>query len=438
VARTLVREAWVDGAPALPMTVASGRPVRRLERFEDVRDALRQRDLAQALYDAGSAMMADVLVTLHGPSHQARRRVENRLFRRDVFAFFEQEMAPTAFRRAIKKAAAAGPVDLVPLAHSMMARLSAMSAGIDAHEGSPEEFERLFEGIAHFVNGSIVADAIDEKDDVRDRTSAGFSRFFDDVLRPSIRRREALLNEVAAGTRSAEELPRDVLMTLLMHSNELDLPLDVVGRETAFFFVAGAHTSATALVWIVHHLFEWLAAHPDGRARLVDLEFLQRCAHEGIRLHSSSPIAMRRATKPLTLATGERLEAGDVLVLDLMAANRDPAVFGADADHFDPWRVLPVDVPPYGLSFSQGAHSCIGRHLAAGLLREEAREGQLLYGTITTALAALLDRGVQPDPSRPPEEVSSMTEAHPVPGARTTRRWWASYPVCFAELEGSG
>ena len=53
--------------------------------YHEAKEAYRQKDLRQALYDAGEVIMADVLVNLHGTEHRDRRRLENRLFRRDTF-----------------------------------------------------------------------------------------------------------------------------------------------------------------------------------------------------------------------------------------------------------------------------------------------------------------------------------------------------------------
>ena len=55
-----------------------------VQTFTGARHAYREKDLRQALYDAGEVVMADVLVNLHGDEHRARRRLENRLFRRDT------------------------------------------------------------------------------------------------------------------------------------------------------------------------------------------------------------------------------------------------------------------------------------------------------------------------------------------------------------------
>ena len=51
----------------------------------DAREVYRHKQLRQALYDAGEVVMEDVLINLHGDDHRQRRRLENRLFRRDSF-----------------------------------------------------------------------------------------------------------------------------------------------------------------------------------------------------------------------------------------------------------------------------------------------------------------------------------------------------------------
>ena len=72
-----------------------------LTSYADVREAFRQHDLKQALYDAGGAVMADSLITLHGEAHKQRRRVENRLFRRGTFRYWELNLVPAAIERSL-------------------------------------------------------------------------------------------------------------------------------------------------------------------------------------------------------------------------------------------------------------------------------------------------------------------------------------------------
>ena len=60
--------------------------------YEHAREAFRQKALRQGLYDEGEVVMADVLVNLHGDEHRARRRLENRLFRRDTQERYEHDL----------------------------------------------------------------------------------------------------------------------------------------------------------------------------------------------------------------------------------------------------------------------------------------------------------------------------------------------------------
>ena len=63
--------------------------------FDEARECYRSKDLRQALYDAGEVIMEDVVVNLHGDEHRSRRRLENRLFRRDTFFHYERDLFPS-------------------------------------------------------------------------------------------------------------------------------------------------------------------------------------------------------------------------------------------------------------------------------------------------------------------------------------------------------
>lgn len=65
-----------------------------IDNYASARQAYLSRDLKQALYDAGEVVMADVLVNLHGDDHRMRRRLENRLYHREVFFRYENELFP--------------------------------------------------------------------------------------------------------------------------------------------------------------------------------------------------------------------------------------------------------------------------------------------------------------------------------------------------------
>jgi hypothetical protein len=151
-----------------------------------------------------------------------------------------------------------------------------------------------------------------------------------------------------------------------------------------------------------------------------DRRFVQRCTHETIRLQPSSPVAMRWALEDVDLRSGRHIPKGAKVVVDLVAVNRDPAVFGDDAARFDPHRAVPDGVAPWGLSFGSGMHACIGQDLAAGLVAPDGGDADHLVGLVPVAVQALLAHGGRPDPHDAPEMDAS-----------TSRPYFGRYPVVF-------
>ena len=394
--------------------------VREVTSFAAVRDALRAKDLRQALYDEGGVVMEGCLLDLHGAQHRDRRRLENRLFRREVFVWFESELLPPVIAANVDEARRAGSADLVRLGYRTVMHLTALVAGVDV-EDDPDERDRLERFVVLFSKGATLAHATGDREAVRAEVRAGMDDFDAHFLRPSIERRTACLSEVSAGRSSDEDLPRDVLTTLLRNVDRLELPLDVIRREVAFYLQAGGHSTANALTHTLNDLWESSVDHPGWLERAVDDRyFLQRCVHESLRLHPASPVAMRRALAPVSLRGGPALAEGDVIELDLTAANRDPEVWGDDADRYDPTREVPEGVPPWGLSFGGGTHACIGMELDGGLAPGEASEGTHLFGTVAILADAFLRGGARPDPDDPP-----------VLDPDSTREHFSSYPVIF-------
>jgi cytochrome P450 len=389
--------------------------------YEGARDAYRQKQLRQALYDAGDVVMADVLVNLHGDEHRSRRRLENRLFRRDTHARYERELFPPIVEETLAPHVAAGRAELVGLSHQMMMNLAAFTSGVDRPARTPEETLHLYSYMMRFIEGATLAHYTGDREAKRAEVAAALEAFDVEFLQPSIARRRAAIARVDAGEMDESELPRDVL-TVLRNQDDLALPDDVVLRETCFYLLAGAHTSATAFVRTLHSVFEMTATAPaDAERARDDLDFLQRCVHETIRLQPSSPVAMRWALEEVELAGGQRVGPGDKVVIDLMAANRDPAAFGDHADRYDPHRVLPPGVAPWGLSFGLGMHACIGQELAAGTDALGAVPGDdHLHGLVPVAVRAVLTAGGRPDPDRP-ARLDPESE----------RGYWGQYPVVF-------
>jgi len=148
---------------------------------------------------------------------------------------------------------------------------------------------------------------------------------------------------------------------------------------------------------------------------------LQRCAHESLRLHPSSPEAWRVALEPIELADGTRIEAGDQVIIELETANRDPSVFGENAAEFEPYRPRPAALNPSGLSFGLGMHVCIGLNLVAGTILRDGQsvdEMQHQFGSMSVILKELLAAGLRPDADQPGTK-----------DPQSKRDTWLTYPV---------
>lgn len=397
-----------------------------IDRFEEASHALRQRDLAQGLYDIGGVLMDGVLVNLHGEDHRARRNLENKVFRREIFRYYESEVFPPTLEKTLRPFLDQGKADLVDLGFRALLNLTADFAGIDRPEKTAEETETLLRLMKTFAQGATLAHSKRDHDDVRAEVSAALAEYDVSFLQPSIARRKALLDQFAAGTLTEDELPKDVLMVLVRDEDGLNLPPDVLLREMGFYLVAGAQTSIHALTHAMHEIFMWCAEHPEERAKIESDDWLlQRCVQESTRLHPASHEARRQPTCPVRLASDREVDKEDLVVISLIEANRDPEIFGETANQFDPYREAPTSANLYGVSFGLGMHSCIGRNLAEGVLPPNPGETEnRQLGVVTLIAKALLEHGARPNPDDP----ARMDE-------KTERPNWGTYPILLGHPE---
>lgn len=381
--------------------------------------ALRAGDLRQALYDEGAVLMEKALVNLHGDEHRARRLTESRVFRRDYFRFYEHEVFPTTLAQTLDPFLAAGRLDVVDFGYRVMANLTVDFAGIDRPARTTAETATLVELLRTLGLAATLFHAKGDREAIRAKVRTGIERFDELYFAPSYARRIELLAQVRAGTLHEDALPRDVLMMLIRNDDGIELTRDVLLREMAFFALAGAHTSIHTLSHAMHEILTWCTTHPSDRTLMEeDPFFLQRCVHESMRMHPSSPIALRRSMCPMNLALVGNVEAGDEVTIDLFNANRDTTVFGDDAGVFNPHRSV-ARGELVGLSFGLGMHACLGRNLAAGVVAKAGTDpARHHYGTVTRIVRTLFDHDAHLDPKDPPRRDTT-----------TNRIMWAYYPV---------
>jgi cytochrome P450 len=129
---------------------------------------------------------------------------------------------------------------------------------------------------------------------------------------------------------------------------------EVVSNAAVMMF-GGIETSegmTTSVFWHVLRDPTALAAIRADRSRIAD------AIEESLRLEPAAARVDRYATIDVEL-DGARIRRGDLVIVSLTAANRDPDVY-ADPDHFD----LDRSTARSHVTFAQGPHACIGLHLA--------------------------------------------------------------------------
>ena len=389
--------------------------------YNDAVNALRIKDLKQSLYDDGEVIMDQVLVCLHGEEHKKRRKLENKIFTREVFKYYENEVFPRTINETLEPYKESGKMDLVDYGFRVLLNLTADFSGVDRPEKTKKETETLLGLLKIFASGATLHHSTRDHEEVKNEVRNALKSFDKQFLKPSIERRKNLIKKQAY-----EDLPSDILTVLLMNEDDLNLPYDVLQREIAFYLLAGAQTSIHSLVHVFHEIHDWIKNNPEKKVKLKDDPiFVQKCFLESTRLHPSSPIALRKPVCPVKLPDNKEANLGDSIVIDLYNSNRDKKIFGEDANKFNPYREPPSGQNLYGLSFGLGMHSCIGRNLAAGVnSKPDTDPNNHHYGTVTMILRELISRDAIPDPNNKPK----MDD-------KTKRPNWGYYPIIFSSKD---
>jgi cytochrome P450 len=153
-----------------------------------------------------------------------------------------------------------------------------------------------------------------------------------------------------------------------------------IQSNAAVMLFGGVDTTEGMIVNALLHLLGDPAA---AAAVTADRSLAGGAIDESLRLEPAAAVVDRYATAAVPLG-GAAVRAGDLVIVSLAGANRDPAVFPAP-DRFD----LRRGNARQNLAFALGPHFCVGAQLAQ--LETEA--------AITAVLAGL--PGLRLDPARP-------------------------------------
>jgi cytochrome P450 len=201
---------------------------------------------------------------------------------------------------------------------------------------------------------------------VPDSMAGTFTEWVRDVLEfahDAERRRRGIVGIVqylqgAIAEREAD--PRDDFITELLQSEHDGEPTgkDVVMGMCALLLIAGIDTTWSSIGSTMWHL----ATHPEDRRRLIAEPALMPTAIEEF-LRAYAPVTMARRLVEDTEYQGCPIKAGERILMNFPAANRDPEVFPA-AD-----RVILARQQNRHLAFGAGIHRCAGSNLARMELR---------------------------------------------------------------------
>jgi cytochrome P450 len=166
---------------------------------------------------------------------------------------------------------------------------------------------------------------------------------------------EGLLNYFLGQLEESRRNPGDDLLSELLTTEVDGQPVDdgIVLGMAALVLIAGVDTTWSAIGSSLWHL----AAHPDDRKRLVAEPELMPTAVEEL-LRAYAPVTMARVVTEDVEYKGCPMKAGDKVLMNFPAANRDP-------EAFEQPDVVQLDrAHNRHVAFGSGIHRCAGSNLA--------------------------------------------------------------------------
>jgi cytochrome P450 len=370
------------------------------------------------------------LVFIDGAEHRDRRKMLNRLIRPDALTAIREDMIlPAARDYLINRLGEADPdgvhrADLVDLCHRTFLQFTARLiglVGIDTEEG----LTRLSECAGPIAAGTS-SQFLENRATINEIALAAKATYVNEFYRPSLAAAEELIAKTKAGTIPVEDVPINIMTLIATGADPAYLDEATAIIETTMMFAASVGTSTQSVIHTVDFLDHWLRHHPEDLPLRTDRRFLLNALQETIRLRAPfSPYNTRMAIEDCEVA-GHQLRNGQEVHIERVAANRNRAIFGDDANEFNPRRASPTDgVQRFGLGFGSGAHQCFGLRVVLGI------DGS--GGAHVELLRLLYLAGIEPDHHQTPSDLKKDMDKFSVEDIPR----YTSYPVVFRSYEPS-
>jgi cytochrome P450 len=372
--------------------------------YADVDHVFRSKDWEQGGGGARDSyeFIGNGLLALAGADHFQRRRIEATLFRRPNLRRYEQDILLPLLRQRLDAGAwqPAGKdrvrLELRSLMRSCLYQVSAAFVGLDGVDDSV--LDEYFELIEELGIGTNLEWVVSNHREAMDRALVYRAAFLERFFQPSWDRRADLVARFERGEIGESDLPLDLITVMIRNADHFRRWAPGVFSAEALLFHGGPVNSvANAIPHTVSELSRWLPGHPGHEQALTDPAFLRLCCNEALRLHPPTPFFIRRAVRDTTLPSGLDVAAGDYVVLDIIAASHDAAVFGDDPDEFNPYRMTGRGVRSTGIAFGGGVHTCIAMGMTIGDSSSGTDTSGDPAGLMVCSLRELYMRGMRPD-----------------------------------------
>ena len=393
--------------PAVPDFVTK---LQRIDTYAEIEEIMRSPDFLMAGAAERTIFLEDTLIMSEGQRHAHLKQLFAPLMSRQTLAYYELHLVEPVIRKSVAEMGstrgADGLVrtDVVPLVHAALTRISARVTGADGID-TEERTDRFRDLVLTLSSATTASYSSLTPDEMIEAGRDALAALVREYLQSSLDRRIELVRRYRAGDIAKDDLPRDVLTSMclvddLSHSDDAD-KIPYIWRQCALFLTGSIKTTSHSLPHVFVHIDEWVREHPEDRAHLTDPEWLHRAAAEAFRLHQTSPARFRAAARDVTLSTGRRVKAGEMVALHAPVANVQAEVFGADGRLFNPRRAMPDGMQPWGMTFGLGTHSCLGRNLVTGI-QNKGDEKHGAHGMAVRILKAMYELGAELDPDNPP------------------------------------
>jgi cytochrome P450 len=355
--------------------------------------------------DEALEFIGGTVTDLDGEAHAAQRRILAKVMSQGHVEHYVEVLTSAAHRylamyTRLPYADGVGPVrfNLVDFARNVFWHLGACMTGLDGVTDT-ERIDRLAAVALPAIEGTTMLFSLKDHDLVARNARIAVQRFDIEFYSASSARRRDLLQRVARGELPESELPVDVLTQMLKAYPEKEHD-DLIIRQCIAFLSASVGSTVNVICHALAELTSWLQRNGEDKPRLLDDEFLSSVVDETIRMHrTGNPYLVRTTVVDTKLgATGRSIPAGTRIALDLRRVSRDPAMFGPDADTFNPRRrVSAARLKGYGLGFGTGPHVCLAKRM---VVRDSADSASPRI--VDIVLKILIAAAVQPDPSAKP------------------------------------